>query len=230
MAVGRGDIDAAFDGSMLPDVQSALARPARLKLLVVHTKGSHWDYHLRYPAAFAHFVPDRTPAGDSGKYDRRNRDLLVNAYDNSILYTDHFLAEIIGMLERSGRPAALVYVSDHGQGLYDGDCDMFGQGNDLEMTFRTAGLVWVSRPWRQAHPNADDVIRINSARPLATAGTVFNTVADLGGLNIADRSLSLLDSAMSSQTRWVNSKAGSVDFDRSSRGGACRLVGGTSHP
>ena len=224
LAVGRGDIDAAFDGDMLPDIRAALARPARRKLLVIHTKGSHWDYDLRYPVEFARFLPDRTPAGDSGKYDRNLRDMLVNAYDNSIRYTDQFLDEIIETLARIGRPAVLVYVSDHGQGLYDGDCSMFGHGNDLEVAFRTAGLVWVSAPWRQAHPGAYDALVRNTGRPLSTAGTVFHTVADFGGLNIADRSASLLNPTMTPQRRWVNTRAGPLDFDLAGRAPVCREV------
>ena len=48
-----------------------------------------------------------------------DRSELVNAYDNSIAYTDHVLARTIGWLRsRSSEFApAMLYVSDHGESL-----------------------------------------------------------------------------------------------------------------
>lgn len=225
LAVGRGDIDAEFDGAMLPAIREALQRPARRKLIVVHTKGSHWDYDRRYPPAFAHFKPDHVGNGESGKYDPANRDVLVNAYDNSIRYTDYFLAEIIAALRSTGRPSALVYVSDHGQGLYDNGCTLFGQGNDLEASFRTAGLIWLSPSMLQTHPSVDQTLRRNASRPILTAQTVINTIADIGALSISDAKHSLISNSYLPQTRWVNTTAGgAVDFDQKGRVGSCRLV------
>ena len=224
LAVGRGDVDAVPDGAMLPDVAAALERPGDRKLLVVHTKGNHWDYHLRYPPEFARFQPDRLPDGSSGKYDPANRAVLVNAYDNAIRYTDHVLAELIGQLERHGGDAALVYVSDHGQGLYDGACTMFGHASDLEAAFRTAGLVWVSSSWRAHHPAAWSALQANGGKPWSTAQTVFHTVAGLGGLDISDPAHSLLSPSARPDPRLVNTSRGPADFDTARRDGACRLL------
>lgn len=228
-STGRGDIDAQFDGAMLADVESALARPAPRKLLVIHTKGSHWEYQLRYPPEFRQFVPDHAQAGGSGKYDAANRDALVNAYDNSIRYTDWFLDSLIGMLARRDAPSALVYVSDHGQGLYDAGCDIFGHGNDLEAAFRTAGLVWLSPAFTQDRPDAHKSLVTNARSPLLTTLTIFNTVADIGGLNIADPERSLIRPQLNSQPRMVNTHRGLVDFDRAGREGVCRLVAPRPH-
>jgi len=223
-STGRGDIDAQFDGAMLVDVQAALARPAPRKLLVIHTKGSHWEYQLRYPPEFKQFVPDHPQTGGSGKYDAANRDALVNAYDNSIRYTDWFLDSLIGLLARSDAPSALVYVSDHGQGLYDAGCDIFGHGNDLAAAFRTAGLIWLSPALMRERPDARSELAANAGRPLLTTLTIFNTVADIGHLNIADPRHSLIRPGLESQQRMVNTSRGLVDFDHGGREGVCRLV------
>ena len=45
---------------------------------------------------------------------------IVNSYDNTILYTDHVLAELIEMLRGigvKGFDTAMIYVSDHGESL-----------------------------------------------------------------------------------------------------------------
>jgi lipid A ethanolaminephosphotransferase len=86
------------------------------QLWVMHMLGSHGpSYFRRYPDAFARFVPD---CRDD---DLRNCsvDQIVNAYDNSLLYTDHVLATTIERLQAHAREvdAALLFVSDHGESL-----------------------------------------------------------------------------------------------------------------
>lgn len=41
----------------------------------------------------------------------------MNAYDNSILYTDYLLTETVKWLQARVGPTALGYVSDHGESL-----------------------------------------------------------------------------------------------------------------
>ena len=43
----------------------------------------------------------------------------MNVYDNTILYTDHFLSQVIELLKRNTeqRDTAMIYVSDHGESL-----------------------------------------------------------------------------------------------------------------
>ncbi len=85
-------------------------------VLVVHQIGSHGPgYYQRYPDAFRRFTPDcRTPELGNCSHDE-----IVNAYDNTILYTDHVLSEIIDMLKaRQGKMAgSMIYMSDHGESL-----------------------------------------------------------------------------------------------------------------
>lgn len=54
--------------------------------VVMHTYGSHFNYKERYPKEFVHFTPD-----DATEVEVKNRNQLINAYDNSIRYTDYFL-------------------------------------------------------------------------------------------------------------------------------------------
>jgi glucan phosphoethanolaminetransferase (alkaline phosphatase superfamily) len=225
LAVEREDIDAAWDGVALADLKAALAGPAARKFILVHTKGSHWDYHLRYPEAFRHFVPDRADDGGSTKHDPRQRDRLVNAYDNSIRYTDQVLDDVISALQATGRAAALVYVSDHGQALYDDGCDRFGHFNDTEISYRSAGLLWLSDALLRERPALAAALQQNRRKPLTTELTVFNTLADLAGLDIADPATSLLSERYTARSRLVNTSSGGVSFDQGVRGGACRVLG-----
>ena len=57
-----------------------------------------------------------------------SREEVVNAYDNSIAYTDHFLGQAIGWLQARGDKAdtAMVYVADHGESLGENNIYLHG--------------------------------------------------------------------------------------------------------
>ena len=78
-------------------------------LLLLHTTGSHYDYRGNYTETFKVFAPDEyTP--ESMMEHRQN---VINAYDNTIVKTDDFLAKLYAQLK--DHDAIVVYVSDHGQ-------------------------------------------------------------------------------------------------------------------
>ncbi|MBP6763639.1 MAG: kdo(2)-lipid A phosphoethanolamine 7''-transferase [Rubrivivax sp.] len=106
------------DMLLLPELQASLAaataagQPRKPFAVVLHTKGSHYLYTQRYPRSFARWQPEcmSTDHGCSGEQ-------FLNSFDNSILYTDHVLAETIALLK--SHKALLVYASDHGESISD---------------------------------------------------------------------------------------------------------------
>jgi lipid A ethanolaminephosphotransferase len=86
-------------------------------LIVLHTIGSHGPkYYKRYPKEFETFKP--TCATESPE--KCDREHLVNTYDNTIVYTDYVLSELIHLLKKYDGPKTklgLLYVSDHGESL-----------------------------------------------------------------------------------------------------------------
>ncbi len=84
--------------------------------VVLHQKGSHGPaYSRRTPPEFKRFLPECEAADVLAC----ETELLVNAYDNTILYTDHVLAALIRLLDTYGDDVdtAMLYVSDHGESL-----------------------------------------------------------------------------------------------------------------
>ncbi|MCY7313277.1 MAG: sulfatase-like hydrolase/transferase, partial [Pseudoxanthomonas sp.] len=68
----------------------------------------------RYPLEFQRF----TPTCQSPELGECEQQQIVNAYDNALLYTDHFLARTIELLKSEQRfDTGLIYVSDHGESL-----------------------------------------------------------------------------------------------------------------
>jgi lipid A ethanolaminephosphotransferase len=105
------------DLGMLDGLQAFIdAQPDGDILIVLHQMGSHGPaYHRRYPPAFHVF----SPTCESSQLDDCDHAAIGNSYDNSIRYTDHFLAEVIALLRANdGRfETAMLYVGDHGESL-----------------------------------------------------------------------------------------------------------------
>jgi heptose-I-phosphate ethanolaminephosphotransferase len=116
----EGRIDKFFpkDDVVLPYIDRLLEKqnPDKKQYIFISTMGSHAAYRHRAPSNFVKFKP---VIEGSGSYHPSKREKIVNAYDNSILFTDWFLSQLITKLKSTGRSATLVYFSDHGERLYD---------------------------------------------------------------------------------------------------------------
>lgn len=105
-----------YDAVLLSGLRQRIDSATGDQLIVLHQLGSHGpSYYKRHPAAFAKFVPEC----DLDDAYLCQSDALVNSYDNSILYTDHLLAQLIGILSGVSPDVdtAMLYVSDHGESL-----------------------------------------------------------------------------------------------------------------
>jgi len=83
--------------------------------VVLHTKGSHGpSYYSRYTKDFNQF----TPVCQDEEISKCSSEELINAYDNTLLYTDHFLTTLITKLQTlANTSSAMMYISDHGESL-----------------------------------------------------------------------------------------------------------------
>jgi len=85
-------------------------------LIVLHQMGNHGpEYYRRYPKEFARFKPMCM----TGELQECTQAEIDNSYDNAILYTDYFLANVIGFLKKydATYATAMLYVADHGESL-----------------------------------------------------------------------------------------------------------------
>jgi len=121
---------ACLDDALLVGIDERIARlPAERRrngtVVFFHQMGSHGPaYFRRSPPERKRFLPECTNTS-LGQCDR---DQLVNAYDNTIVETDHVLAATIEWLKRrsADHATALVYMSDHGESL--GELGIFLHG------------------------------------------------------------------------------------------------------
>ncbi len=137
-----------YDEALLDGLDDRLTGAEADTVIVLHQKGSHGPaYHRRYPAAFGRFQP----ACESSDLQGCARQDIVNAYDNTILYTDSVLAEAIALLRRQAARAAtaLVYVSDHGESLGESGLYLHGLPYSIapDVQKHVPFIVWFSPEW-----------------------------------------------------------------------------------
>lgn len=184
------------DSELLQYLESELKSGHRKLLVILHTYGSHFSYMDRYPEADAVFTPALPP--DASK---AFRDQLVNAYDNTIVGTSNLLADIIDILQASGRHAALIYTSDHGEDIFDDERNLFLHASPCPSYYQihVPFLMWMSPQFIEANPTMASAAVTNSGRFVCSSQAYFHTLMQLAGLESVrwSRGASLADSSYS---------------------------------
>ena len=114
-----------FDEVLLANLQDYVSTLKKDTVIVLHQKGSHGpSYYLRYPEAFAVFKPVCT----TNQLQNCQQSEITNGYDNTILYTDYFLGQVIGFLKQNSVQfsTAMLYLSDHGESLGENNLYLHG--------------------------------------------------------------------------------------------------------
>lgn len=168
------------DTQLLDEMRKAIEKSTSRKLFfILHCYGSHFSYHQRYPREFAYFQPDNDVA-----IAKQHRPMLVNAYDNSVRYTDYVLSRIIdylGSLENTS--SALLYCADHGEDLIDDHRERFLHASPTTTAYQlyVASLAWFSESYRERFPEKVAAAEANATAP-ATTHALFHTMADMASI------------------------------------------------
>lgn len=174
-----------YDMDLLPALDSVLVKKDRpKKFIVVHTQGSHFRYNQRYPSGFEQFKPCFDNSMDHLAVSKEKKDLLVNAYDNSILYTDFFLSNLMDRLDEQCATWAMVYLSDHGENLFDDEQDLIMHGtlkvSDYEA--RIPFVVAYSAGYEARYPEKARQISEHKSCNL-TSEVVFHSMLDMADIH-----------------------------------------------
>ena len=168
-----------YDADLLPILDQILSRKHQKLFIVLHTYGSHFNYMERYPRNMAHFQPDSQ--SDAKAENRRD---LLNAYDNTIRYTDYVLHSIIERLQKKGGMSAMLYTSDHGENIFDDSRKLFlhaaprASHYELDVPF----LIWTSRSYEHQEPGVDAALSQNKHKKIQSSRSAFHTMLQLGGI------------------------------------------------
>ena len=163
----------------------------RKLFVVLHSYGSHFNYQERYPRSFAYFKPDsRSEAKPENRRD------LLNAYDNTIRYTDYILHGIIERLQKwegvqtktdgvyDQPTSAMLYTSDHGENIFDDDRHLFlhaaPKASDYEL--HVPFIIWTSEGFSKQYPDILKALGENRTKQVQSSLSAFHTMLGIGGI------------------------------------------------
>jgi len=145
--------DCDYDEVLLDGLKEQILASTKNKILIVlHTSTSHGPtYNKKYPPQFETFKP----VCNSVELGKCSHEALINAYDNTIVYTDYILSKIIDDLKQLKEyNSAMIFVSDHGESL--GEKNLYMHGLPLSIApkeqYDIPFIVWVSDGSKQLKP------------------------------------------------------------------------------
>lgn len=163
----------------------------RKLFVVLHSYGSHFNYQERYPRSFAYFKPDsRSEAKPENRRD------LLNAYDNTIRYTDYILHGIVERLQKwegvqtktdgvyDQPTSAMLYTSDHGENIFDDGRCLFlhaaPKASDYEL--HVPFIIWTSDGFSKQYPDILKALGENRSKQVQSSLSAFHTMLGIGGI------------------------------------------------
>ncbi len=183
----RGSVFARFntDETLLPAYRRELENAGHPRFIGMHILQSHWEYYKRYPPKFQRYG-DVSKLRTLSLFDA-NREVeraLTDAYDNSVLYSDWFLMQVIEAARALKVPATVTFVPDHGESLPDLDDQAAGHGGPdfYPSQYAIPAFIWVNDAYRAAHPQRVAVLKDNVARQVRSH-EFFYTVSELMGVS-----------------------------------------------
>ncbi|EFC31858.1 TPA: phosphoethanolamine transferase [Campylobacter jejuni] len=128
-------LSSGLDENLLPLLKEKLSHLNNQNIIVLHLQGSHGPtYYKRYPSEFKKFIP----TCDTNELSKCDSEALINTYDNTLLYTDYLLSEIIKLLkEQKDYESSLFYLSDHGESLGENNIYLHGMPYAIAPSYQT---------------------------------------------------------------------------------------------
>ncbi len=182
LAVDKETCSSYFDERVIGVVEDFLSASIGKAFYIVHLMGSHYIYGSRYPETFSKFIPrDYEVSCPQLTYDNRK---VVAEYDNSILYNDSVVYELMKCFENED--AVVFYFSDHGQDVFDSSNSYAGHAHINNPISYKAGIevpfmVYTTPLFREKHPQLQERIERSVSTPYRTDSIMY-TIMDVAGI------------------------------------------------
>ena len=194
-----------FDAVMLEDFEHRIDSMSGNRMLFTHIIGSHGPtYYKRYPKAMGQFQPDC----QRSDIENCSVEQIVNTYDNTILYTDFIMAQIIERLEKlkDKYNTALFYISDHGESL--GENGMFLHGFPYSLApseqTRVPMMLWMSEGFEEAKSLDRNCMQDHAQTKTYSQDNLFHSMLGIMDVKTQDyeADLDLFKKCRSLTTSW----------------------------
>ncbi|HIF9272919.1 TPA: phosphoethanolamine transferase EptA [Photobacterium damselae] len=166
-----------YDQILLNKLQQYIDDQTQDTLIVLHLIGSHGpSYNDRYPDEFKVF----TPTCDTSDLQKCSQQQVTNTYDNSILYTDHILSQVVDILKADDKHAntAMVYMADHGESLGEDGIYLHGLPYSIAPKEQTTVplILWLSPSYEKSQKINRQCLIKESNQGGITQDNLFHTL------------------------------------------------------
>lgn len=174
----------AYDECLIPIVNEYVNNDSLRQFIIINIMGSHLDYSERYPQTRSVFTKDDYSSSHPNLPTKSKTTLAE--YDNSILYNDSVVYEIMRTFEKDD--AVVVYFPDHGQDIFNTSNDYAGHGlNGNEESINWAIdiplMVYTSPLFKQKHPSLYQRIKNATCTSPYRTDSIMYTIMDIGGID-----------------------------------------------
>ena len=143
-----------YDEGVLQEYDRLKKENTAHNLVILHLMGSHLMYKSRYPQKTHKFLRDNMY--DRPELTKKQRMILAD-YDNSVRYNDSIVWAVTQRF--ADKDAVVVYLSDHGEEIFDGEPYIYGRMHGANIDYRLARnemeipfWIWGSPKYRENHP------------------------------------------------------------------------------
>lgn len=152
------------------------------KFIVLHTSGSHYDYSVRYPDDFDIIKPSNKTVF-SKSADKRFKDVLVNSYDNSILYTDTVVDSVITLVSSQNAYSSVTYISDHGENMFDDQRNLSQHAYPVPSKYiaHVPYFVWYSPLLEKTFPDKIANLKLHRNAKISSEN-IIHTITSMSGV------------------------------------------------
>lgn len=160
----------------------SLAQQHNKLFVMTQFLGNH-SFFTNYEKEFEWYNPNSNncPASQI-----RDSMMLINAYDNSILYTDYILSSIIEKINRPNAISAFMFVSDHGESITNGGAGHGGNCAATIQEYHVPYIFWWSDEYERTFPD-----KIANAKQRKSAGlngdNIFYCLCDAADIELAEQ-------------------------------------------
>ncbi len=202
------------DEKIFPKLDSVLSEKNEKKFIVIHLLGNHFAYEKRYPKKQRFIIKDRF---NYPKYLNKHQIDVWNHYDNSLRYTDYIITTIIEKIRQQKEISSVLYLSDHGEEVYDDENTVLGHGRQIvkPQVIEIPFLLWNSQYYYKSAGYSYDKLVETCNRPYCSENLFFG-IADLLNINFSEQNLSksLFSDAFIPEKRFIiNSENKVISYD-----------------
>jgi glucan phosphoethanolaminetransferase (alkaline phosphatase superfamily) len=166
------------DAALLPYFKEVI-KDTIPQFTTLHMIGSHWWYESRYNEEFRKFKPVIKSKHIPSNTDEE----MINSYDNTILFLDSFISDIINTVKKSERNTLLIYLSDHGELL--GENGKWLHAQEDGASENPAMFIWYSDQLNNSYPELIEALKENSLKNIPT-DFFYHSILDLNKVQNID--------------------------------------------